>query len=119
MSVHVEMTSADATVVATDAGPADDVPGLPRLATGVEPVGELRDSAFAEQQWLLVRNGKFIQVTELLYRIAEQANGARTIDEIAAAVSESTPWLVTPDQIRQLIRTRLMPLGLIPRADGS
>jgi len=91
----------------------------PVLAPGVELVGELPDSAFAERQWLIRRDGGFIQVTELLFRIAEHANGERTLAEIATGVTDATEWLVTAEQVRQLIETKLVPLGLVARADGS
>ena len=85
----------------------------PALAPGVELAGELPDSGFAERQWLVQRDGSFVQLTELLYRVCEHANGERTIDEIAAAVSDTTPWTVTGEQIRYLIEGKLVPLGLV------
>src|SRR5207248_3056149 len=69
-------------------------------------------------QWLIQRGCHFLQVTELLYRIAEQANGKRTLEEIAQKFTDSTDWLVSADNVRQLIQTRLMPLGLVAGADG-
>src|SRR5688500_7847983 len=67
----------------------EDVPERPALAPNVELSGEMQEGGFADQQWLVQRNGTFIQLTELLYRVAEQANGERTLEEMAAGVSEA------------------------------
>lgn len=85
----------------------------PTLATGVELVGEFQGSGFAEPQWLINRGGRFIQLTELLYRIAEHADGKRTVEEIADGVTEASEWLVRPEDVRVLIDSRLVPLGVI------
>jgi putative peptide zinc metalloprotease protein len=85
----------------------------PTLDSGVELVGEFQGSGFAERQWLITRGDRFIQVTELLYRIAEHADGERTVEEIAEAVTEATEWLVTPQNVHDLIESRLIPLGVI------
>jgi putative peptide zinc metalloprotease protein len=82
-------------------------------------VGEWQGSGYLDRQWLIERDGRFIQVSELLYRIAEQANGERTIPEIAARVTEATEWLVSADQVWQLVKTKLLPLRIIALADGS
>src|SRR5690242_12795558 len=65
------------------------LPERPALAPHVELSGAMQESGFAKQQWLVQRDGRFLQLTELLYRVAEQANGARTHDEIARAVSDA------------------------------
>ncbi len=98
---------------------AVEVPERPALAPTVQIVGEMQGTGFKERQWLVQRNGRFIQITELLFRIAEQANGERTLEEIAAAVTASTDWMVTADNVRHLIRAQLIPLGLIAVADGT
>lgn len=56
---------------------------------------------------------------ELLYRVVEQASGEQTLEEIAAGVTESTDWLVSADNVRQLIQAKLLPMGLIAAADGT
>jgi putative peptide zinc metalloprotease protein len=89
------------------------IPARPALAPQVELVGEMKESGFTQQQWLVQRDGRFIQLTELLYRICEQADGEQTLEEIAARVTDSTEWSITPDQVRLLIQTKLVPLGLI------
>ncbi len=98
---------------------AGAVPVRPALAPTVQLVGEMQGTGFKDRQWLIQRDGQFLQLTELLYRVAEQVNGERTLEEIAAGVTESTEWLVSADNVRQLIGTKLMPLGLIATADGA
>lgn len=97
---------------------AIEVPEHPELAPNVELVGEMQGTGFTDRQWLILRDGRFIQVTELLYRVAEQANGQRTLEEIATRVTESTAWLVSADNLRQLIQAKLIPLGIIATTDG-
>ena len=106
-----------------------DVESRPALAPDVELVGELRATGLVERQWLVRRSERFIQLSELLYRVAEQLDGARTLDEIAASVTSATRWQVTAENVRQVIDLKLAPLGLVrgehvpvprsPTADGS
>ena len=90
----------------------------PVLAPNVELVGEMQGTGFTERQWLLQRDGQFIQVTELLYRVAEFADGTRTLDELAAGVTQATEWEVTADNVAHLVHTKLVPMGLVLPADG-
>src|SRR5215207_10854216 len=99
--------------------PRNVVPERPRLAPGVELCGELAESGFAQQQWLAQRDGRFIQLTELLYRVAEQANGEHTVREIAAAVSAAMSKRVTDGNVRRLIRRKLIPGGIVQPAEGT
>jgi putative peptide zinc metalloprotease protein len=79
----------------------------------------MQESGFTEPPWLIQRNGHFIQVSALLYRVAELANGERTLEEIAAGVTAATHWIVSAAQVRYIVQTKLIPLGLITAADGS
>jgi len=101
--------------------PAATVEGLerPRLAPGVEIHGEMQGTGFVDRQWLIQRDGTFLQVTELLHRVAQQIDGERTLEEIAAEVTASTEWAVTAENVRQIIRAKLIPLGLVlPAGDA-
>lgn len=91
----------------------------PLLAPGVELAGELTGSAFTTPQYLIEREGHYVQVPAVLYRIAENADGQRTLDQIAREVTESTEWIVTPARVAQLIATKLIPLGIIAPAAGA
>src|SRR5688572_12840052 len=98
---------------------APGVPEKPKLAEGIELMGEMKESAFAEPPWLASRDGKFLQITEVVHRISEHADGTKTIDEIAAAVSADSEAQFTPAEVSQLIATTLIPTGIIEKADGS
>ena len=89
------------------------------LASGVQLVGEMPDTAFVDRQWLIQRNGQFIQLSELLYRVVEQMDGRRTADEIAEGVTDATRWLVTGDQVEHLIESKLAPLGVVAGAGAD
>jgi putative peptide zinc metalloprotease protein len=60
-----------------------------------------------------------VQLAPLLYTIAELANGQRTNEEIAAAVSEAIKRGVSADNVRQLVDERLRPLGVIAGGNGA
>jgi putative peptide zinc metalloprotease protein len=91
----------------------------PALAPHVQLLGEMQGTGFKEPQWLLRRHDHFIQLTELLYRIAERADGVHTLEEIATEVTEATDWLVSAENVRQLLQTKLIPLGLIAPEVGA
>ena len=91
----------------------------PRLAKGVRLCGELQGAGFAGSQWLIEREGRYIQLTELLYRVAEQTTGGRTLEQIAESVSERTGRTLTGDHVRYILATKLAPLGLVARTEGS
>jgi putative peptide zinc metalloprotease protein len=99
--------------------PVVEVPEYPALAPDVELVGEMKESGFEDRQWLIQRGGRFIQLTELLYRVVEQSNGERTLAEIATEVTRASDWMVSADNVRLLIQSKLLPLGIIAPADGT
>src|SRR5215210_2098643 len=92
---------------------------VPCRPPGVEPEGRLRGSGFADPQWLVRRDHQFVQVSSLLYRVVELADGARTLEEIARELTASTQWEVTPGDVALIIETRLAPLGLIVDEDTA
>ena len=114
--------AAPAAEPAPEAPPADagaSVPDVPKLADGVHLSGDMEESAFVEPQWLVQRDGQFVQLTELLYRVAEQIDGQKDLAEIAEAVGEKIDRDVTDDNVRQLIGEKLIPLGLVEDASGQ
>lgn len=96
-----------------------DVPERPALAPNIVMSGEMEESGFAEPQWMVQRDGQFIHLTELLYHVAEQIDGRRTLDEIAQAMSEKINRQVSADNVRQLIGAKLIPLGIVVGTDGK
>ena len=81
------------------------IPERPALAPTVELSGALQESGFEKEQWLVQRDGRFIQLTELLYRVAEQANGERTAEEMARGVAQATGRKVSGSQFGALTRS--------------
>jgi putative peptide zinc metalloprotease protein len=98
---------------------AVEVPERPKLAPGVRPAGQMQESGFKNPPWLIEREGeRYIQVTELLHKIAEHCTGEYTPDEIAAKITESgTP--VRVETIRSLLAQLLIPRGLVEAKDGT
>src|SRR5436190_14309392 len=85
----------------------------PKLAPDVVLHGLIEGSAFAEPQWLVERRGAFLQVSELLYRVAEHADGERTVDDLARELTAATEWTFTPEIVTEIVARKLVPLGLI------
>src|SRR5438874_681264 len=105
-----------------DQAPMSETPPTekPRLARAIDLIGRYEGSGFKEAPYIARRaDGQVIQLAPLLYLIAELADGERTNEEIAAAVSEAIERGVSADNVRQLIEKRLRPLGVIAPADGS
>jgi putative peptide zinc metalloprotease protein len=103
---------------ARTAPPAAERP--PRLADGVELAGEYKDSGFKTPPWIVRRaDGQVVQLPQLLYMVAEQADGTRSVDEIAARVTEASGRGVDADAIRLLLDKQLRPLGVVTGPDGA
>jgi putative peptide zinc metalloprotease protein len=97
---------------------AVEVPQQPLLAPNIQLVGAMEGVGFDDKQWLIERDGRFLQVSELLYRIAERCDGHRTLSDIAAEVTAATDWLVSAGDVQFIVKSKLMPLGLIVSAEG-
>ena len=102
--------------------PATDAPGpvqVPRLADGVELLGEYKGSGYSQPPSLVRRaDGQVIQMSALLYRMACRINGVRDPEAIAGLVSEDLGRSLTADQVRYLITAKLLPLGVVA-AEGA
>jgi putative peptide zinc metalloprotease protein len=91
--------------------PAADVP---RLALGVELLGEFKDSGYSPPPFLARRpDGQVIQMSRLLYLVAAEIDGIRNANAIARQVSEDLGRTLGAEQVRYLITAKLLPLGLI------
>ncbi len=97
----------------------ESVAEKPALAPNVELSGEMQEGGFENAQWLVQRDGRFIQITELLYRLLEQIDGQRDLEAIAAGVSEATGKNVSANNVRTLLAKNLIPKGLVLKADGT
>ena len=92
----------------------------PRLAEGVELIGESAGSGYKEPPALARRgDGQVIQLTRLLYLVAQKCDGNRDEAAIADAVSEEFGRGVSADNVRTLVEEKLRPLGVLAAADGS
>ncbi|QNE13750.1 hypothetical protein [Pseudarthrobacter sp. NBSH8] len=100
--------------------PASRLPDVPARAHGVELLGEPKGSGYREPPSLVRRaDGQAIQLTRLLYLVLEATDGQRTTEQIAAHASARFGKLVSADNVRTLITSQLLPLGLLRLADGS
>ena len=90
----------------------------PRLAEGVELLGEMKDSGFAKPPALVRRaDGQMIQLSRLLYLVACQIDGARAPEAIAALVSGDLGRSLSAEQVSYLITGKLAPLGVVAGGD--
>src|SRR5688500_18242859 len=100
--------------------PQLELPERPQLAPDVQLAGQLEESAYKEPPWLLEREESgYVQVTELLYRIAERCDGKRTYEEIAEEVSQETGREVSKENVAQLVTRELLAKGLVADAHGK
>jgi putative peptide zinc metalloprotease protein len=89
-------------------------PDPPRLADGVELLGEYRDSGYSQPPSLVRRpDGQVIQMSALLYGVACRIDGSRDFAAIAELVSADVGRSLTADQVRYLITAKLLPLGIV------
>src|SRR6478736_4539993 len=108
---------------AQDGPPAPAHPGAlppPALADGIQLLGETKGSGYKQAPSLVRRaDGQTIQLTPLLYLVLEAVDGRRSLDEIAQHAGSQSGKPITADNVRTLIDTQLLPLGLLRLADGS
>jgi putative peptide zinc metalloprotease protein len=96
-------------------GPLD----RPRLAPGVELIGEYEDSGFKESPYIVRRpDGQVVQLSRLLFLLAAEADGTRDLGQLATAVSLRFGRSLSPDNVAFLIDTKLRPAGLIGSRHG-
>ena len=93
----------------------------PRLAPGVELIGEYQGSGFQESRFIVCRaDGQVIQLPRLLYLLAAILDGQRDLAQVAAALSAEFGRVVQARQVSYLIDNRLRPVGIVavdPQAD--
>jgi putative peptide zinc metalloprotease protein len=99
-----------------------DVPGpvrVPRLAEGVELLGEYQGSGYSQPPSLVRRaDGQVIQMSALLYGVTCRIDGSRDPAGIADLVSGDLGRSLTADQVRYLVTAKLLPLGIVA-AEGA
>jgi putative peptide zinc metalloprotease protein len=83
-------------------------------------IGESAGSGYKKPPSLVRRgDGQVIQLTRLLYLVAQGADGSRDEAAIAERVSERFDKTVSADNVRTLVDEKLRPLGILAAADGS
>ncbi len=99
---------------ARPAGPAPQAAAVPRLAEGVELLGQYRDSGYRQPPSLVRRpDGQVIQMSPLLYRVTCRIDGSRDPAAIARLVSDDLGRALSADQVRYLVAAKLLPLGVV------
>jgi putative peptide zinc metalloprotease protein len=91
--------------------PSSDVP---RLADGLELIGEFEGSGLKEAPLIARRaDGQIVQLHPVLYAIAAAIDGRRSIPELAAHVSERLDRELAPDDLAYVLEEKLQPLGVV------
>src|SRR4051812_4431119 len=106
---------------AADSG-TDDAPDawVPAPAAGIQLLGAMEGSGYRTPPALVRRgDGQVLQLTPLLYAVLEAVDGPRSLADVADAVGQPLRRSVAPSDIRQLIASQLLPLGLLQRPDGA
>jgi putative peptide zinc metalloprotease protein len=92
----------------------------PRLAEGVELIGEYQGSGFREPRYILRRaDRQVIQLPRLLYLLAANLDGQRDLAQLAGALSAEFGKAVRAEQVAYLIDNRLRPLGIVAACPGA
>ncbi len=90
----------------------------PRLAPGLELLGEYQGSGCIEPPYLLRRrDGQVLTVSPLLYSLVTCIDGRRGVDEVAARVTIETGRRVSPANAAVLIESRLVPGKVVMAPD--
>ena len=112
---HVTGLPAPALPPADASGPVQ----VPRLAQGVELLGEYQDSGYAQPPSLVRRpDGQVIQMSRLLYQVTCRIDGSRDPGAIADLVGEDLGLSLSGDQVSHLITSKLLPLSIVA-AEGA
>ena len=92
----------------------------PRLATGVQLLGEYAGTGYRQPQHVARRpGGQMVQLSRLLQLIAERCDGQTDYPTIARQVSDEYGKTVSPDNVHTLVQTKLRPLGILTDEHGE
>ena len=87
---------------------------VPRLAAGVELLGEYRGSGLTNSSFLARSpSGRVVHLSRLLYLVLSGIDGSRTVGEIAARVTVAFGRTVSAGNVEYLLANKLTPLGLV------
>ncbi|MEV0962171.1 hypothetical protein AB0J25_06055 [Streptomyces sp. NPDC049910] len=86
---------------------------VPRLGAGLQFLGEYQGSGFTERKYLVRRgDGQVVQLSRLLYLVAEAIDGVRNTETVSHRVSGRYGREVSADNVEYLIEHKLEPLGI-------
>ncbi len=103
---------------APEPGAADTAP--PRLAEGVELIGEFTGSGFEEAPYIARRSdGQIVQIGKLFYIVAEEIDGESSYDEIAERATERAQRELDGELAQYIVDEKLRPVGLVATEDGA
>jgi putative peptide zinc metalloprotease protein len=92
----------------------------PRLADGVELIGEYSGSGFKEPPYIARRpDGQVVQIARLFYVVAEAIDGESGYDEIAGRATERAQRGIDAETAQYIVDDKLRTLGLIASDDGA
>ncbi|MBV9031810.1 MAG: hypothetical protein JO364_16205 [Pseudonocardiales bacterium] len=92
----------------------------PRLADGVELIGEYQGSGFREPHYIVRRaDGQVIQLPRLLYLLAATVDGQRDQARLASVLSAEFGKVVQAEQVAFLVDNRLRPAGIVAVDSGG
>jgi putative peptide zinc metalloprotease protein len=107
------------TAAALPSGDRSQEADAPRLAAGVQLLGEYKDSGYTQAPSLVRRpDGQVIQMSRLLYLVASRLDGSRGPESIAELVSHDLGRSLTAEQVRYIITAKLLPLGIVADPDA-
>jgi putative peptide zinc metalloprotease protein len=87
---------------------------VPRLAAGVELIGEYQGSGLTTATFLARSpSGQVVHLSRLLYLVLSEIDGQRTVGEIAGRVSAAFGRTVSAGNVEYLLTNKLTPLGLV------
>jgi putative peptide zinc metalloprotease protein len=64
-------------------------------------------------------DGQIIQLTPILYAVLDAIDGTRGYEEVAAAAGSGLGRSLTSNDVSMLVDSKLRPLGVLQRADGT
>lgn len=93
---------------------------VPQLADGVEVIGEYEDSGYKEPHYIARRaDGQVVQLSQLLYLVADEIDGRRDYAAIANAVSDRFGRAVSAENVQTLVEDKLSALGLVAGSEDA
>ena len=94
--------------------------GTPKLAPGIELIGEYEDSGFKEAPYIARRaDGQVVQMSHLLYTIAQAIDGSKSYEQIAEQASQAYGKRIDAGQAQSIVEKKLRQLGVVADPDGT